>query len=153
MPQGVINDLLTSTKHVFTRVLSIALDADPTMPPDQDVQRQPMTAILNLSGNKAGVLSLHCSVEAADLLAGKILGSARARSPEDAEDAVGEVANMIAGHLKTAASGRGQSFDLSVPTIIVGGQYRVRSLVNAPSIVLEFRSQGHSFYIKLVQAE
>jgi chemotaxis protein CheX len=73
--------------------------------------------------------------------------------PEDVDndswDALGEIANMIAGNFKGKISGVGNHCMLSVPTIIVGSDYEMRSLAAANMIEAIFEFEQNSLYVTL----
>ncbi len=98
------------------------------------------TALVGLAGNLCGVLSIRCTNHAARIMAGKMLGVSPDQVDDDSWDALGEIANMIAGNFKGKLSGIGNHCMLSVPTIIVGTDYQTRSLAggNTIEIVLNF---------------
>ena len=86
------------------------------------------TALVGLAGSLCGVLSIRCSEQAARIMASKMLGMPPEEVDNDSWDALGEIANMIAGNFKGKLSGVGNHCMLSVPTIIVGSDYETRSL-------------------------
>jgi chemotaxis protein CheX len=74
------------------------------------------------------VLTIRCANQSARLMASKMLGMPPEEVDNDSWDALGEVANMIAGNFKGKLSAIGNHCLLSVPTIIVGSDYKTRSL-------------------------
>ena len=65
------------------------------------------TAIVGLAGQLCGVLSLRCNARSATLMASKMLGVDPQQADEHMWDALGEVANMIAGNFKNKLTGMG----------------------------------------------
>ena len=61
-------------------------------------------------------------------MASKMLDMPVEEVDNDSWDALGEIANMIAGNFKGKLSGIGNRCMLSVPTIITGTNYEARSL-------------------------
>lgn len=47
------------------------------------------------------------------------------KMPADVKDAIGEIVNIIAGGAKAELSKQGITFDLSLPTVIVGEKFQV----------------------------
>jgi chemotaxis protein CheX len=86
------------------------------------------TALVGLAGSLCGVLSIRCANQSARIMASLMLGMPPEEVDNDSWDALGEVANMIAGNFKGKLSGIGNHCMLSVPTIIVGSDYKTRSL-------------------------
>ncbi|PSH03176.1 MAG: hypothetical protein CXZ00_13485 [Acidobacteria bacterium] len=98
------------------------------------------TALVGLAGSLCGVISIRCTEQAARVMASKMLGISPEEVDNDGFDALGEIANMIAGNFKAKLSGVGNHCMLSVPTIIVGSDYTTRSLTgeNTIEVVLDF---------------
>jgi CheY-specific phosphatase CheX len=107
------------------------------------------TAIVGLAGPICGAFTLRCGVRAASLIASGMLGT----TPEDASpqtrDALGEVSNMVVGHFKSKLGDIGENSMLSVPTVIRGTDYRLRSLVDGKSIELTMQLAGEPVFFKL----
>ncbi len=82
-------------------------------------------------------------------MAGKMLGMPPEEVDSDSWDALGEIANMIAGNFKGKLSGVGNHCMLSVPTIIVGTDYGlVRSPEATPSRLI-FHFDGKPLWVTL----
>jgi chemotaxis protein CheX len=112
------------------------------------------TAMVGLAGELCGVLSVRCGKESANLVAALMLGLAPEKAAEHAWDALGEVANMIAGNFKNKLNGTSDKCMLSVPTVITGADYTFRSLAVANPMALWFTFQDMPLAITLeVQSE
>ena len=107
------------------------------------------TAMLGLAGDLCGLLSLRCRQESATLVASSMLDLAPENAAEHACDAIGEVANMIAGNFKNKLSGTARKCLLSVPTVITGADYSFRSLVDTNPLDLWFTYRGMPLEISL----
>lgn len=107
------------------------------------------TALVGLAGSLCGVLSIRCSDQAARTMAGKMLGMPPEEVDSDSLDALGEIANMIAGNFKGKLSGVGNHCMLSVPTIIVGTQYETRCLSGGNTIEVIFGFENMPLLIAL----
>lgn len=95
---------------------------------EADATAGAFTALVGLAGSLCGVLSIRCDDQSARIMASKMLGMTPEEVDNDSFDALGEIANMIAGNFKGKLSGVGNHCMLSVPTIIVGSDYQSRSL-------------------------
>ena len=78
--------------------------------------------MLGLSHGMTGSCAVSFPMEMAKRLVGRFLGEQpQAVTPEMACDGVGEIANKVAGTAKRAFIGRGPHFDISTPTVLMGG--------------------------------
>jgi chemotaxis protein CheX len=113
--------------EVFELMLGTVLDV-PTEPPAEE--NLEITSMVGMAGQLCGVLSVHCSAKSAGQIASRMLGVDANKAGPEVWDALGEISNMVAGNFKNKISGLGDGCMLSVPTVISGGDYRLRSLVN-----------------------
>jgi chemotaxis protein CheX len=137
-----------SAREVFEIMLSSKLEK--CTDPDAAVQSE-FTAMVGLAGQLCGVLSIRCSAQAASLMASKMLGISPIEAGQESWDAIGEIANMVAGNFKAKLSGMGNHCMLSVPTVITGADYRLRSLADGATIEvgLTFEEELISFTLEL----
>jgi chemotaxis protein CheX len=82
-------------------------------------------------------------------MASKMLGVPIEEVDSDSWDALGEIANMIAGNFKGKLSGVGNHCMLSVPTIIVGTDYETRSLTGGNMIEVVFEFEKKPLWVTL----
>ncbi|HZP63317.1 MAG TPA: chemotaxis protein CheX [Terriglobales bacterium] len=88
------------------------------------------TAMVGIAGQLCGLLTLRCSAHSAAVMASKMVGGDIKESDPQMWDAVGEIANMIAGNFKNKLTGMGDGCLLSVPTVITGTDYSFRSMAD-----------------------
>jgi CheY-specific phosphatase CheX len=139
-----------SAREVFGIMLDTMLDSveSPAKPNDGEY-----TALVGLAGSLCGVLSIRCKRQAARIMASKMLAIPLEEVDNDSSDALGEIANMIAGNFKGKLSGVGNHCMLSVPTIIVGSNYATRSLAPSSTIEAAFEFELNPLWITLEMHE
>ena len=107
------------------------------------------TAIVGLAGPICGVFSIRCTSHAAVLIASGMLGAtAEAASPQT-RDALGEVCNMVAGHFKSKLGPIGENSMLSIPTVIRGTDYHMRSLLEGRFVESPMQFSGELVLLRL----
>jgi len=95
-------------------------------------------------------MTVRCSTQAAKCMASRMLGIEIDTAGPEMLDAVGEICNMAAGNFKNKVPGLGDGCMLSVPTVITGGDYRLRSMVNDEfRIVLLFAGEPVVFLLEV----
>ncbi len=83
-----------------------------------------LSVLIGLMGDWTGTLAFNLSHRAAILFTGALLGEEQDEFSEDCLDAIGEVANMIAGAFKDGLEGSEMEFaNISCPTIVMGASY------------------------------
>jgi len=119
--------LQLAVEEVFELMLDSALEI-PSEPPA--AEGLDVTSMVGLAGQLCGVLCVCCSTKSASRIAARMLGADSDNCGPQIWDAMGEISNMVAGNFKNKITGLGDGCMLSVPTVISGGDYNLRSLVN-----------------------
>jgi chemotaxis protein CheX len=135
-----------SACEVFEIMLGTRLHA---LQSPADENNGEFTALVGLAGSLCGVLSIRCNGQAARSMAGKMLGMPPGEVDNDCWDALGEIANMIAGNFKGKLSGAGSHCMLSVPTIIVGSDYQTRSPAGGTMLEATFDFEKQPVWVTL----
>jgi chemotaxis protein CheX len=88
------------------------------------------TAVVGLAGPITGIFTIRCTGRAAQIIASRMLGIPLHEAGVEMFDALGEICNMVAGNFKAKLGDAGMASMLSVPTVIKGSDYKLRSLAN-----------------------
>ncbi|HEY1265162.1 MAG TPA: chemotaxis protein CheX [Terriglobales bacterium] len=96
------------------------------------------TAMVGLAGQLCGVVTMRCTAQSAILMTSRMLNVDPKEAEKQVWDALGEIANMIAGNFKNKLTGMGSGCMLSVPTVISGGDYSFHSLADAGPMEVMF---------------
>lgn len=136
--------LSTSTSHqkwaplldvAIREVFELMLNEQLTVTSDPPQHQQPaITAMVGLAGQVCGVMNIRCGLPVAIRMASKMLGSVPAPGSPEIQDAFGEICNMVAGNFKNKIAGLGDNCMLSVPTVVTGSDYSLRSLADSDTI-------------------
>lgn len=135
-----------ATSEVFEIMLGSRLE--PCAEPEAGIVSD-FTAMVGLAGSLCGVLSIRCSADAASLMASRMLGIDPGEAEQDSWDAIGEVANMVAGNFKAKLAGMGDNCMLSVPTIITGADYQLHSLADGGKVEAALRFEDKVVWVTL----
>ena len=138
--------LQVSAREVFRMMLGSELEAhqEELGPPPSGC-----TAMVGLTGQVCGMVSLRCTTSSAELMASRMLGISPADVGEQVWDAVGEVSNMIAGNFTHKISETGERCMLSAPTVITGAHFRMHSLGSAPPVEVRLTFCGQIISVTL----
>lgn len=106
-----------------------------------------ISALVGLAGTYNGLISLHVPNELAKSITTNMLGQEVTTFHDDIQDALGEVANMIAGSFKQHLTNSGLDIRLSTPSVVTGKRYAI-SLTNKPeAMALRFASDEDWFMV------
>ena len=108
-----------------------------------------VTAVVHFVGSWSGAVVLECNPEQTSYFTRLLLPSHPADVlDDDARDALGELANMLAGNLKATLP---KGICLSAPSVTVGSDYSVRICGRNMIERLSFDSPCGAFWITLVE--
>lgn len=142
-------DIAAATTDVFSTMLAVDLVVgEPVVGAGGEVASN-ITAMLGLGGDIRGMLAVHCPAAVAMAITGGFLGMDVDSLDEDVKDAIGEIANMVAGNLKNAFAGYGIKLELAIPTSVVGASYRVGGMLGASRVAVLFGMDSGEFLVEL----
>ena len=144
--------------HFLFRVFRWLLESMTTLTPElQQLETQlpsafveSTSATIGFAGIYSGSLSIHCPSSLANLLASHMIGSDCLVEYESSFDAMGELANVMAGEVKQALSAGGLDIQLSTPSIVSGAHYLLSKGENRNQATVHCSVLGEPFYISLV---
>jgi chemotaxis protein CheX len=131
--------------EVFSTMVGVAL----TVPEESNIPVMThVTGMVGIAGPLSAILTLRCRGAAAIKLASQMLGVSLEDAAAQKFDAVGEICNIVAGLFK-AKIGLGDSCGLSVPTVIVGKDYKIRAAGNDERLELQLLYERDPIWIAL----
>ena len=143
--------ILESTESVFSTMLGLEVKAgEPRIAHGNMGPSFGVAALVGLAGPWIGNGSVDCSATLACRIAGAMLASEYDSINDDVLDAMGEVANMIIGNIKTSAEAMVGPLDLSIPTVVYGRNFTTRSQRQNQWTVVPFQCQGEEFQIQVM---
>lgn len=106
-----------------------------------------VSSVIGFSGGAAGSVVLDFSFDVASKLASAFAGTEMNPEHPDFADALGELANMVAGGAK--AKFEGLNISISLPNVIVGENHNVSVSRNAPRIVIPCTTDAGTFHVEI----
>ncbi len=116
--------LLDGAKEVFETMVFMALEEAPEKSPD--INEEALLGTITFKGNLEGCLGVCCSPRCAKAIAANMLGmeSVDALSESDINDAIGEIANMVMGAVKSRIQEEVGTIEVSIPSVVQGCRLR-----------------------------
>ncbi|MCP4590248.1 MAG: chemotaxis protein CheX [bacterium] len=142
-----INPFIESIKNVFTTMLSTELLLSKPFVKTDHEPGADVSAIIGLSGDVVGSVAICLKMDTAIKTASKFSGMELTQEHEDFADALGELANMVAGGAKAKFEGLNAS--ISLPNVIVGPGHSVQQSKQAPRLVLPCDSPLGRFSVEV----
>ncbi len=133
-----INPFLRSIANTFSTMLGCELERGELQMRSELATPYPISGVIGLSGKAVGTVVINLSEEVAIKAASAMLMTEINEVNDDVVDAVGELANMIAG----AAKAELEQYELSVslPNVITGEKHDIHFPSNSTPIAVPFDS-------------
>jgi chemotaxis protein CheX len=143
-----INPFIASIKTVFkTMVATDIVVGKPYLIQAHEEQTADVSAVIGMSGDVAGCVVLSLPMQTACNLASKFAGISLTREHPDFADALGELANMVAGQAKAKFDGLNVS--ISLPSVIVGKEHVVSQSRAKPRLALPCHCDHGNFSVEV----
>lgn len=145
-----INDkIIESTIEIFTGMVMMEISVAGEPLAKLGPLKNSITGMVGLAGVQKGVLAVHFPKQLALDVTGSFLGMDVEEINADVQDAIGEIANMLGGNLKTILSDRGKDIQLSLPSTIYGEEYAFSSQAEVDQVILPFQAPSGLFYVEI----
>jgi chemotaxis protein CheX len=141
--------VIAATKEVFSTMVMMALEDNYPLTEPVTKFHCSITSMVGMAGTYSGILSIHCPQALALTITSNMLGMDVEEIGEDVNDALGEIANMLGGHVKQVLSKGGLDLNLSIPTVISGEEYTVNCISDKDCVVIPFTSGDDKFLVGL----
>ena len=114
------NVLLASASEVFETM--IFMDLEHSIDTEQQITEDSLLSSITFKGDLDGCLSICCTSDCAKSIGRNMLGMDPEENikQEDTYDALGEVANMVMGSIKTKIQQNAANISVSIPMVVSG---------------------------------
>jgi chemotaxis protein CheX len=113
-----INPFINAVKKLFDTMIEVPFKLGKPSLKKGNVPEYEISGIIGLSGTVTGCVVINLTQDIALQLVSALIGDEVTELDDDCTDAIGEIANMIAGNAKTDFPSVGTS--ISVPSVVVG---------------------------------
>ncbi|MFP4012700.1 MAG: chemotaxis protein CheX [Chitinispirillaceae bacterium] len=146
MNVAYINPFINSTVTCFkTMIFTDAVPGNPQLKKEHN-PKYDISGVIGLSGDAQGAISLCFPKQSAMDIVSSMIGAKITEIGPDLSDAVGEIANIIAGYAKRDLSGLNLS--ISLPNVIIGNHVLARQS-GTPTIIVPFSCPLGSFAMEV----
>jgi chemotaxis protein CheX len=106
-----------------------------------------VSGIVGLAGPSKGMLAIHIPEPAALKITSSFLCMDVDAIDDDVKDAIGELANMVAGSVKADLLDS-KEYKLSIPSVVCGAEYDIECLSESQGSVVPFSIEGGEFTVE-----
>jgi chemotaxis protein CheX len=108
-----------------------------------------VSGVIGLAGSCKGILAIHLPDKVAMAITGSFLGMDVTEVDDDVTDAIGELANMVAGNIKMILDEAGNNVTLSIPSCVHGEEYTMDTVSDSERVVIPFDIESGQFLVEL----
>ncbi|MFN7914010.1 MAG: chemotaxis protein CheX [Vicinamibacterales bacterium] len=154
MPPVLTENLVSAAGEVFEMMIGQTIEPHPEQP------HQPpsnwgthVAASVSFAGHRSGLVCIHTSLQAANAIAGAMLGMDASEVNGDMPDAMGEVANLVGGAFRTKLAAHEPASAIAIPTVTVGSDFSTRIPSDTMRVFYPFKMGDESIYFELLLLE
>lgn len=148
-PKALQIEIKRVAEDIFTTMLMMEIDSSAVDNSNTTTIQSNITSMLGLGGGVRGTLYVHFPEITATAITTSFLGMEVDTIDEDVKDAVGEIANMIAGGIKIFLSSHDIQTELAIPSTVIGNSYRTSRAANIESVQVPFSCPAGPFWVEL----
>jgi len=142
-----INPFVLAIKRVFETMVRTKVRVGKPFVKHDPCASADVSGVIGFSGDAAGCVVLSFPSAVAVQAASKFAGTSIDESHPDFADAIGELANMVAGNAKKEF--HGMNVSISLPSVIIGKEHMVSTSRSAPRIVIPCETELGSMYVEV----
>ncbi len=142
-----INPFVNSICNTFETMCGLKVTVGKPELKTGDKPLTDVSSVIGLSGDAAGSVVLHFSFDTASKIATAFAGTKITPEHPDFADAVGELANMVAGGAKSKFEDL--SISISLPNVIVGRNHNVSASKSVPRLVIPCTTDAGTFHAEV----
>ncbi|MFT4688713.1 MAG: chemotaxis protein CheX [Limisphaerales bacterium] len=141
----------SAVSDIFATMLNLPIDRIPNRDPNL-CEGEHVAASVGFNGRLNGVVYSYCSGQFAREITGSLLGVPDDEIEDElmVNDAMGEIANMVVGQLKSQLFNRGLPCVLTIPSIVRGEKFSVRGTSSTTHKVSLFKSHENELVVELM---
>ncbi len=142
-----VNPFVKSICNTFEMMAGTTVAIGKPMLKENEGPSSDVSSIIGFSGDASGSVVLNFNFDTAAKIATAFAGIEIDQDHADFADALGELANMVAGGAK--AQFEGLNISISLPSVIVGSNHCVSASQNTPRIIIPCKTDVGEFKVEL----
>lgn len=147
MDARYINPFVKSICNTFSTMCGVDVSVGKPVLKTPDDPSSDVSSVIGFSGGATGSVVIHFRFEVASKIASAFAGIDINPDHEDFADALGELANMVAGGAKSQFEGL--NISISLPSVIVGENHTVFGTRVTKRLVIPCHTSLGDFYVEV----
>lgn len=149
MKAEILNSFISATVDALQTMAGVAPRRGAPRLKGAQEQSFDVSGVVGITGQVKGFVVLSFRESAVLHVVGGFLGEKVERVDDQVSDAVGELANIVAGGAKRVLSEEGYELTISIPTVIVGKSHVIARPSGIPCFEVPFETDRGPFCVEL----
>lgn len=150
IPDDMLTHLAAATEEVFTTMICKPLVRLPGAGALAARQGPGVVATVAFAGHRRGAVAIHATLDGARSMAGALLGLPAEQVNGEVPDAIGEIANMVAGTFRNKLAAVEPASAIAVPTVTIGSDFATSYLSAVRRTHCPFDMEGQPLSVELI---
>lgn len=142
-------NITDATTEIFETMIMVDINAGDPIVEKINNFKCSVSGVIGLAGSCKGMLAIHLPDKVAMSITGSFLGMDITEVDDDVTDAIGELANMVAGNIKMILDEAGKSVTVSIPSCVHGSEYTMDTVSDSERVVIPFNIESGQFLVEL----
>ncbi len=154
MDAALVNPFIEGTLHILDTTAFVKVKPeDPFLKKDRKAQGD-ISGIVEVSGDVSGTAAISFSEQSILGIVSAMFGEDMTEINEEINDAVGEISNMVAGHVTTKISEMGKKVKVKFKELKIGRGELIEHIKDAPHVLaIPFKTTKGKVLIEVCYAE
>jgi chemotaxis protein CheX len=150
MDPGVIAFLVKSTQEVFETMLTSNAEPQAVIEGDALRPKSNVVATVGFTGSANGLVAFYSTSTTACEITARLLGMSPDEVNGEVADAIGEVANMIAGSFRSKMVVAGSQCSITVPSVTIGSDFYTKYVSDVKRVLCPFKTDRGEIFVELI---
>lgn len=149
MESAVVNCFIEGTFHILDTTASVKVKPGTPYIKENSVSKGDITGLLQIEGDINGTAALSFTEKSILAVVSKMFGEEMTQIDAEITDAVGEIGNMISGHVNTKMTEMGRSVRVKLAGVKDGKNHTVDHADGKKILVLPFKTTMGNVWIEI----
>ncbi|MBF0230421.1 MAG: chemotaxis protein CheX [Desulfamplus sp.] len=149
MEAAIINCFIEGTFHILDTTASVMFKPDAPYIKTNSIAKGDITGLLEIAGDINGTAAISFTEKSILGVVSKMFGEEMTELNADITDAVGEIGNMISGHVNTKMTEMGKKVKVKLSGVKDGKAHRADHADGRKILVLPFKTTMGNIWIEL----
>lgn len=150
MDAAYLNPALTAIVNIMEKMAQLHPVREAVRLKPNAVAYGDISSLIEMKGSGGhGSVAVSFTVPVIQVLGKRMLPPNTRMTDKLMKDLTGEIANMIAGGMKSELEAAGLKFDISLPKILSGRPHRLDHSTSVPAMLVPFKTDVGPFYVEL----